>query len=146
MYNDFMRFSPPEQYMLCTNSACKKAGNCLRHLVFAGLSENDEKIYTLNPKFFPKEDEKCRHFRPDEKIRIAWGTRKIFDDVPLKKAEIIKARLLQHFGKTLYYRFYRSERPVTTESQIYIEETFRANGISAEIKYESYTEDYDWRY
>ena len=108
--------------MLCTNSACKKSRNCRRHLVFDGLSENDEKI------------------------RIAWGTRKIFDDVPLKKAEIIKARLLHHFGKTLYYRFYRSERPVTPEAQIYIEETFRANGISAEIKYESYTEDYDWRY
>lgn len=64
MYNGCMRFSPPEQYMLCTNSACKKSGNCLRNLVFDELSENDEKIFTLNPKCFPKEDEECRHFRP----------------------------------------------------------------------------------
>lgn len=141
-----MPFSPPEQYTLCTNPDCKKSRNCLRHLVFDELSESDEHIYTLNPKCFPKEDEECRHFRPDEKIRIAWGTRKIFDDVPVKKAETIKAKLLRHFGKTLFYRFYRSERPIKPEAQKYIEETFRANGISAEIQYESYTEDYDWRY
>lgn len=141
-----MTFSPPEQYMLCTNPDCEKSQSCLRHLVFDEMTENDERLYVLNPKCFPKEDEECPHFRSNEKIIIAWGTRKIFDDVPVKKAKIIKGTLLRHFGKTLYYRFYRSERPIKPETQKYIEETFKANGINTEIQYEKYTEDYDWRY
>lgn len=141
-----MNLKPPEQYKLCSNSACKKSENCLRQLCYRQITENDIGIYVLNPLLFPKEKEECPYFKTDKKIKLAWGTKNILDDIPNKKASEIKRELLVKFGRRKYYQFYRSEKPLFPYDQQIFTKIFQKNGIETEIKYERFTEDYDWSY
>lgn len=95
---------------------------------------------------FPKEKEECPYFKTDKKIKLAWGTKNILDDIPNKKASEIKRELLVKFGRRKYYQFYRSEKPLFPSDQQIFTKIFQKNGIETEIKYERFTEDYDWSY
>lgn len=141
-----MNLTPPEQYKLCSNSACKKSENCLRQLYYRQVTENDIGIYVLNPLLFPKEKEECPYFKTDNKIKLAWGTKNILDDIPNKKASEIKKELLIKYGRTKYYQFYRCEKPLFPSDQHVFTKIFQKHGIETEIKYERFTEDYDWSY
>ena len=141
-----MNLTPPEQYKLCSNSYCKKSENCLWQLCYRQVTRNDIGIYVLNPLLFPKENEECSYFKPDKKIKLAWGTKNILDDIPNKKASEIKRNLLLKYGRTKYYQFYRSERPLFPSDQQIFTKIFQKNGIETEIKYEKFSEDYDWSY
>ncbi len=103
-----MNLTPPEQYKLCSNSAYKKSENCLRQLCYRQVTKNDIGIYVLNPLLFPKENEECPYFKSDKKIKLAWGTKNILDDIPNKKsignkkrasAEIRKDKILSVLQK-----------------------------------------------
>ena len=100
----------------------------------------------MNPLLFPKEKEECPYFKTDKKIKLAWGTKNILDDIPNKKASEIKRELLVKFGRTKYYQFYRSEKPLFPSDQQIFAKIFPKNGIETEIKYERFSEDYDWSY
>ncbi len=139
-----MKLTPPEQYALCSNSNCKNAEHCLRQLCYKQLTANDTKIYVLNPLLFPKEDEECSYFRTDKKVSFAWGIKNILDDIPAVKAKFIKSDLLQRYGRTKYYQFYRGEKPLSVKDQQTFAKIFRQNGVETEIKYADYTEDYNW--
>lgn len=141
-----MNLTPPEQYKLCSNSACKKSVNCLRQICYRQLTKNDIGIYVLNPLLFPKENETCPYFRTDNKIKLAWGTKNILDDIPNKKAAEIKKELLIKYGRTKYYQFYRCEKPLFPSDQQIFTKIFQKHGIEGEVKYERFTEDYDWSY
>lgn len=52
--------------------------------------------------------------------------------------------MLSHFGRGLYYRFYRKEKYLSPEQQEYIRRIFRQKGITEEPAFESYTEEYKW--
>ena len=112
-----MNLTPPEQYKLCSNSACKNSENCLRQLCYRQITENDIGIYVLNPLLFPGENEECPYFKTDKKIKLAWGIKNILDDIPNKKASEIKKELLIKYGRTKYYQFYRCEKPTSMYSQ-----------------------------
>ena len=141
-----MNLTPPEQYKLCSNSACKKPENCLRQLCYRQVTKNDIGIYVLNPLLFPKENEECPYFKSDKEIKLAWGTKSILDEIPNKKASEIKRALLQKHGRTKYYQFYRSEKPLFPSDQQIFTKILKKNGIETEIKYERFTEAYDWSY
>ena len=79
-----------------------------------------------------------------QKIRVAWGVRNLFDDVPLSLAADMRHQIVSYFGKTHYYRIYRKERFITPEGQRYIRHIFTQNGITDALQFESYSEVYRW--
>ena len=66
------------------------------------------------------------------------------DNVPHKDAEQLKSLMLSHFGRGMYYRFYRKEKYLSPEQQEYIRRIFRQKGITEEPAFDSYTEEYEW--
>ena len=86
----------------------------------------------------------CPHFQNAEKIHVAWGISHLLDNVPYKDGTNIKQQLIGHFGKTLYYRFYREERFLSPAEQNYIRQLFRRKGITEEPVFDSYTDEYNW--
>lgn len=132
-----MNLTPPEQYKLCSNSACKKSENCLQQLCYRQVTKNDIGIYVLNPLLFPKENEECPYFKSDKEIKLAWGTKSILDEIPNKKASEIKRALLQKYGRTKYYQFYRSEKPLFPSDQQIFTKIFK----KTESKQKSNTKD-----
>lgn len=101
-------------------------------------------ISIVNPMCIPATGIDCPHFQNAEKIHVAWGISHLLDNVPYKDGTNIKQQLIGHFGKTLYYRFYREERFLSPADQNYIRQLFRRKGITEEPVFDSYTDEYNW--
>ncbi len=134
----------PFNYMLCQNRDCEKAKECLRYVVYSGLTESDVSVKILNPLLFPKENAKCEYFRTIEKKQFAWGIKDFFDDLPYKAAKNIKSDMLSHFGHSRFYRFFREELPIMPKEQAEILHIFQKNGVTTSPKYTRFTDEYDW--
>lgn len=75
---------------------------------------------------------------------IALGITNLLDNVPHKTALLLRRQMVEHFGKTLYYRFLRKENELLPEHQIFIKQLFEQNGINEEPVFDSYRESFDW--
>ena len=84
--------------------------------------------------------------KTEKKVRQERRSQNILGDIQNKKASEIKRELLVKFGRTKYYQFYRSEKPLFPSDQQIFAKIFQKNGIETEIKYERFSEDYDWSY
>lgn len=134
----------PYGYAHCFNDQCVKGTKCLRHLTAMHVTEQDAVLSIVNPKRVPEDTAACSFFQPIQKIRVAWGTKHLLDNVPNKDAASLKSLLIKHFGRAMYYRFYRKERYLTPEQQAYITNLFRQKGIMGEPVFELYTDEYNW--
>ena len=56
----------------------------------------------------------------------------------------LKNRLIAHFGRGKYYRFYREESYLSPDDQAYIRSIFRQYNIQGEPAFDSYSEEYSW--
>ena len=92
-----------------TTSNVPKACNCLRRVAALLTTADTSYISIVNPMCIPATGIDCPHFQNAEKIHVAWGISHLLDNVPYKDGTNIKQQLIGHFGKTLYYRFYREE-------------------------------------
>lgn len=136
--------SVPYMFAHCFQTACPKAGHCLHYLAGEHCTAEPYSISVINPRRLPGNLETCPYFSSTEKIQVAWGVKNLLANVPLQKAQRIKKRMLNHFGRNTYYRFYRKEMPVSPRDQNLIRQLFRQEGIPDEPEYDSYTLVYNW--
>ena len=136
--------SAPYNFARCLNSQCPKAADCLRGIVARHDTADNPFIDVVNPMCIPADTTHCHFFKPAEKIRVARGIRHLLDNVPHQSAQEMKKRLIAHFGRTKYYRFYRDESYLTPEEQEFIRQLFHEKGIREEPAFESYNEEYKW--
>lgn len=144
MEEEFNYQAVPYGYTHCFNTICPKGEKCLHRLVAVHSTNQYPTLSVVNPNCIPEDAKACPFYKSIRKIRVAWGVRTLLDDVPLKDAVSIKGRLLQHFGRSLYYRFYRKEYSIDPEQQEFIRRLFRQKGIKKEPAFEYYTEEYKW--
>lgn len=144
METNFDYKSVPYAFVHCFNSQCPKAENCLRHLAAQHCTNIYPTLNIVNPNCISADANECTYFLSTEKIRVAWGTRHLLDNVPYKDVYDIKSRLMGHFGRGKYYRFFRKERYLKPEDQAYIRQVFRQKGIKEEPVFECYSEEYKW--
>lgn len=98
----------------------------------------------INPGYLTSlTGEECPFFLLDQPQRFARGITCLFDDIPLRKAETIKAQLIAHLGRNTYYRCKQKKRLVKPKEQAYIKKLFLAQGITEEPCYDEYMEYYD---
>ena len=72
------------QYTLCFNTRCPKAENCLRHSMTQYTTAQNIRLSVINPLCYPAAGKECPHFRSNKKIRVAWGFKKLYDDMPAR--------------------------------------------------------------
>lgn len=139
---------PPDSrtfvYVTCLNPACPDRERCLRALALEKVRPEQTSIHTIAPGHYPAPGEACPHFRPAQKVQIAWGMRRLYDDMTRLTAQRVHAALEAHFGYHGYYRARRGERPILPADQEAVRRIFRAHGIEADPVYDSVTEDYLW--
>lgn len=134
----------PYHFVHCFKEQCPRAGSCLRYIVGEHCTTKNYFIHVVNPKRIPEDAEKCPYFLSMEKIRVAWGVKKLLMNVPLEKANAMKRQLLAHFGRNAYYRFYRKEVHISPADQEFVRKLFRQYGIAEEPVFDEYTETYNW--
>lgn len=134
----------PYNYTRCFNAQCTKADNCLHRLAALHDSADYPSIRIINPLCFAEDNGPCRYFQSSEKIRVAWGISQLLDNVPHKVFPALKSKLIAHFGRGKYYRFYRKESYLTPEDQKFIQEMFRQYNVPGEPVFDEYSEEYRW--
>lgn len=144
MENTFNYISVPDNYVHCFNHHCLKSSDCMRHLVAKHSTSIHHVIRIINPACIPGNTETCPYFRPISEVRMAWGIKRLLDNIPHKDAKELKAQIIGHFGRTHYYRLYRKEYGLLPDEQDFIRRLFRNKGITDEPAFESYTDEYVW--
>lgn len=138
-YNDF-----PASFAHCFNEQCLRGDNCLRRQMALRVPKERSGVYTVNPVYLQAlAGEACPFFLLDQPQQFAKGITYLFDDVPLRKAEIIRLQIISHLGRSTYYRCKQKQRLVKPKEQAYIKKLFLAQGILDEPRYDEYLEYYD---
>ena len=139
-------FAPkdPKDFARCLNATCPRSQNCLRRT--AALQDTDEHLFlkVVNPLRYPKEGEECELFRSTDKVRMAWGVTHLLDNVPHKEGSLLRNMIINHLGRSQYYRCFRKERPFSPQDQQTIRLLFRQRGISEEPSFDYYTNEFNW--
>lgn len=144
MENEFNYKAVPFNYIHCLNSACTRSKECLRHLAAKHVPQDTPAIMTVNPACYPQDAAHCPYHRNINKHHHAWGISTLFDNVPYKKALMLKELIHKLFSKPTYYRILHKERSISPQEQIKIANLFKQNGVEELPLFESYTEEYDW--
>lgn len=134
----------PYGFAHCLNKQCKRVDECLRYQAMLHIPSGREYFTIVNPSLIQPTGENCPYFKADKLQPFARGIKHLLDPLPHSDAEIIKHQMLKHFGKTLYYRFWRGERFISPDQQKYIQQLFLKKGITTTPLYEEYVEQYEW--
>ena len=132
------------QYTLCFNTRCPKAENCLRHSMTQYTTAQNIRLSVINPLCYPAAGKECPHFRSNKKIRVAWGFKKLYDDMPARISRAIHLNLEAIFNHSPYYRYRNQKLGLTPKQQECIRQVRRKHGWKEEIQFDRYTEEYDW--
>lgn len=122
----------------------RKAENCLRHSMTQYTTAQNIRLSVINPLCYPAAGKECPHFRSNKKIRVAWGFKKLYDDMPARISRAIHLNLEAIFNHSPYYRYRNQKLGLTPKQQECIRQVCRKHGWKEEIQFDRYTEEYDW--
>lgn len=118
----------------CFNAECPMASKCFR---FQSRRFKPESVVcgcAVYPDVFTAQGCKC--FVVPQVVNVAWGFRRLYDDVKTRHADNIKLRVMGLLGgKTNYYRYNRGEKKLLPEQQQLIAAVFREYGYN-QVNYE----------
>ena len=134
----------PFGFARCYQERCPLKENCLRYYAAQHEESEANSVLIVNPRRIPEDASKCAHFKSLKKVRIAWGVKHLYDEVPAKQLHALKSSIIAAIGRTRYYRCYRMELGLVPGEQQFIAETFRRYGLTTKPIYDHYTEEYDW--
>lgn len=130
----------PRDFAHCLNAGCERAGECLRHRMALLMPAERGTVTIVNPRAVDPSGRDCAYFKPGQVVTYALGITRLLDDLPHAKSVVIKQQLILHFGRTLYYRFRRKERAISSEDQKCIRQIFLRNGVREEPVFDSFVE------
>ena len=134
----------PKGYTVCYHTACPNAGRCLRQLAALHTSGDHSVVTAVNLAHVMGKENQCPLFRPYQVVRMAYGMKHIYDQLPAIVKPKVKASVEAAFGHTEYYRYYNQKKPLTPWHQEVIQERFKRHGIQEPVVFERYIDEIDW--
>lgn len=134
----------PHGFAHCLNKECKRANECLRSRAAFHLPLERDTFTIVNPAQTTATGDDCHFFKEDKLKQFARGMTHLLDHIPHNDAVIIKRQMLNHFGKTLFYRFWRGEHLFSPSQQKYIQQLFLERGLTDPLLFDEYIEQYEW--
>lgn len=139
------------EYCFAGQEKCPKATTCLRAIAAKLLSESEDgqpqSIHAVNPCYVGRLSDmsSCARYRSNELLHYAKGMSRLFDEIPLKQVSIVRLRVMECFScERYYYHCRKGERLITPEEQQRIVRVFKAAGIEAKPKFDSYEYRLAW--
>lgn len=126
-------------FLLCLNDNCPRAKECLHNSAYKDFGNSQKTINIINPNLYIELNAECSYFKTNQNVKIAWGLRTLLDSLSYDIAKSMRRRLIQKFGQTKYYRFYREELPILPEDQKTIKQIFLDEGIESDPQFNRFT-------
>lgn len=134
----------PFGFARCYQERCPLKETCLRYYSAQHEESEAHSVLIVNPRLIPEDASKCAYYKGMKKIRVAWGLKHLFDEVPAKQLYSLRSGIIASIGRTRYYRCYRMEQGLTPADQQIIAAAFRKYGLTIKPNYDHFTEEYDW--
>ena len=131
----------PDNYLICLNSGCGRAPECIRHFAAENGGDRAGVLQIVNPAL---KDCGCPYFKKLLTGMVAYGMSHTFDDVRAKDLPAIRKSLVAHFGNGSYYRRRNGEVGITPAEQEYIAGAMEAKGYTAPPVFDRYSEEILW--
>jgi hypothetical protein len=133
----------PATYVVCWKHDCPLRDNCLRHLAANHVLKN-RLVQSVNLNLVHPETGTCDMQRPVRMIRVAWGLKHIYDNLPYKLKDAVYSQIHYGIGNTTYYHYYNERKPIPPCTQEYIRNVFAQHGIKEPVVFRHYEEVIDW--
>lgn len=132
----------PSIITYCFTELCPMKNNCIHYLASL-YKDNDTK---RGQAIFPNalKDGKCEFFTPLRFVRMAWGFDRLFADVKVKDAPLLRSEMRAYLGsKGQYYRYKLGQLKLVPEQQEYIKQLFARFGYK-NVDFEHFAEEIDF--
>lgn len=143
----------PRAYTYCFagRDKCPKCATCLRAIAARLLEQSEDPqpqtLHTVNACYVDRlpDFSACPLYRPDTPVRFARGMMHLFDEVPVKQAAELRARIVGCFSCERYFYLSRNgKRLITPEEQRRITAVFRDMGLAAAPRFDGYEQALVW--
>lgn len=143
----------PKNYAYCFagKGICPNADTCLRAIAAQLLTESKEApspiIECISPVYVQRltDSKNCQFYRNNEPVRYAKGMTQLFEDLPLKKAHLVRLKVMKCFScESYFYQSRKGIRLISPKEQEDIRNVFRSTGIDSEPKFDEFQYSLAW--
>ena len=135
----------PRDWAICPNEKCPRSGECLRHQAYRVTDGKTTEWYCVLPQAL-QGDGSCAHYKPVERVTIAWGFVGINEMLRSRDARHdVRLQLTDYFGsRGSYYRARDGVRALSPEEQQYIRDLVARYGYDKGVEFDRYEEKFDF--
>ena len=130
----------PKHYTVCFQTECPLATKCLRRIVAQEGVLEDSVVFAVNPA--RHHGEKCKYFRENKMVRMAYGMVNSYEDVKARHIVRLRRAIINYFGRGSYYLRRNGKHAITPKEQQYIASVFSKYGY--EVQFDSFKEEVQW--
>ena len=132
-------------YTVCFAEQCSQKEHCLRWKVGRQMPDSKRFYECVNPRYKGVATEDCPHFRNAEKVKMAKGMTRIFNnDMPSRVEPFVRQQLIDNHCRTYYFEYRNGSRLIPPALQEEVRCLFREAGWNGEVVFDEYVEDYAW--
>lgn len=140
--NAFEYGNLPNRISYCFTEPCPMKDECIHYL--AGLYKSDE--VQQGHAIFPNalKEGKCKFFAELRIVKMAWGFDKLFTEVKVKDAPVLRSKMRKYLGsKGQYYRYKLGQMKLLPEQQEHIKQIFAQFGYQ-DVDFEYFSDEIDF--
>ena len=142
MKNAFEYGNLPSRISYCFTEPCPMKDECIHYL--AGLYKSNE--VQQGHAIFPNalKEGKCKFFAELRIVKMAWGFDKLFAEVKVKDAPVLRSEIRKYLGsKGQYYRYKLGQMKLLPEQQEHIKQIFAQFGYQ-DVDFEYFSDEIDF--
>ena len=118
---------------------------CLRWLLGPYTDPEESVVECQNPMDRRIANGQCVNYRNATPVRMPLGMKQAFyHDMPHHMEQSIKHALIDHYGRTGYYRYHSAHRPISPDVLAVIQSVCQRFGWSQPLRFDDEVEDYVW--
>ena len=126
----------------CFTEPCPMKDECIHYLAGLYKSDDVEQGHAIFPNAL--KDGKCKFFAPLRIVKMAWGFDKLFAEVKVKDAPVLRSEMREYLGsKGQYYRYKLGQMKLLPEQQEHIKQLFARFGYK-DVEFEHFTDEIDF--
>jgi len=131
-------------FIVCFNKECYRREHCLRWIAKDYVPQNTFVQKSVNLASEAVQGNNCPMFLKDQKVKMGKGMIHLFEDMPRKMGDTVKAQLISEFKRTYFYEYRNGKRLITPIMQNFIAKICNQNGWDKPVIYDDYVVDYEW--
>ena len=131
-------------FVVCFNKECYRREHCLRWLAKDYVPQETFVQKSVNLASEAVQGKDCPMFLKDQKVKMGKGMIHLFEDMPRKVGDTVKALLIKEYKRTYFYEYRNGSRLMTPSMQKHIANVCKENGWDEPVTFDEYVEDYEW--